>query len=174
MGEGALPLCLKYSDLAGMWYYSQGHMEAWRPEGLAGGTRRNAPGPRLLFNRARNLICHGPVHRGASGTAITTDEDDQDGNFFFKHLRGWLLRRLGARSSSLDTDLTRNTRAPHFTPQYWLLCHMELYYFEFARSLCCRSLDPLGGEGTCLTTTPPRQNRPSVKTAGNSAQSNSL
>ena len=29
--------------------------------------------------------------------------------------------------SSLDTDLTRNTRAPHFTPQHWLLCHMELY-----------------------------------------------
>ena len=28
---------------------------------------------------------------------------------------------------SLDTDLTRNTRAPHFTPQHWLLCHMGLY-----------------------------------------------
>ena len=30
----------------------------------------------------------------------------------------------------LDTgllDLTRNTRAPHFTPQHWLLCHMGLY-----------------------------------------------
>ena len=24
------------------------------------------------------------------------------------------------------TDLTRNTRAPHFTPQHWLLCHMGL------------------------------------------------
>ena len=32
-----------------------------------------------------------------------------------------------AHASSLDTDLTRNTRAPHFTPQHWLLCHMELY-----------------------------------------------
>ena len=32
-----------------------------------------------------------------------------------------------AHTSSLDTDLTRNTRAPHFTPQYWLLCHMGLY-----------------------------------------------
>ena len=21
----------------------------------------------------------------------------------------------------------RNTRAPHFTPQHWLLCHMGLY-----------------------------------------------
>jgi len=25
------------------------------------------------------------------------------------------------------TYLTRNTRAPHFTPQHWLLCHMGLY-----------------------------------------------
>jgi len=36
-----------------------------------------------------------------------------------------------AHASSLDTDLTRNTRASHFTPQHWLLCHMGLYYFEF-------------------------------------------
>ena len=32
-----------------------------------------------------------------------------------------------AHTSSLDTNLTRNTRAPHFTPQHWLLCHMGLY-----------------------------------------------
>ena len=32
-----------------------------------------------------------------------------------------------AHTSFLDTDLTRNTRAPHFTPQHWLLCHMGLY-----------------------------------------------
>ena len=32
-----------------------------------------------------------------------------------------------AHTSPLDTDLTRNTRAPHFTPQHWLLCHMGLY-----------------------------------------------
>ena len=41
-----------------------------------------------------------------------------------------LMRMHDARSrtsSSLDTDLTRNTRAPHFTPQHWLLCHMGLY-----------------------------------------------
>jgi len=31
------------------------------------------------------------------------------------------------RLSLVDTDLTRNTRAPHFTPQHWLLCHMGLY-----------------------------------------------
>ena len=32
-----------------------------------------------------------------------------------------------AHTSSLDTDFTRNTRTPHFTPQHWLLCHMGLY-----------------------------------------------
>ena len=31
-----------------------------------------------------------------------------------------------AHTSSL-TDLTRNTRVPHFTPQHWLLCLMGLY-----------------------------------------------
>ena len=31
--------------------------------------------------------------------------------------------RVLVHTSSLDTDLTRNTRAPHFTPQHWLLCH---------------------------------------------------
>ena len=42
------------------------------------------------------------------------------------------LRHLtSVNTSSLDTDLTRNTRAPHFTPQQWLLCHMGLYWFEF-------------------------------------------
>ena len=30
-----------------------------------------------------------------------------------------------------EPDLTRNTRAPHFTPQHWLLCHKGLYSFEF-------------------------------------------
>ena len=42
----------------------------------------------------------------------------------------WCVSAL-AHTSSLDTDLTRNTRAPHFTPQHWLLCHMGLYKFEF-------------------------------------------
>ena len=32
-----------------------------------------------------------------------------------------------AHTSSLDTDLTRNTHAPHFTPQHRVLCHMGLY-----------------------------------------------
>jgi len=36
--------------------------------------------------------------------------------------------RLGAWAARYaGTDLTRNTRAPHFTPQHWLLCHMGLY-----------------------------------------------
>jgi len=40
---------------------------------------------RLLLNRARDLIIHGPAHRGANGAAMPTDEDDQDGHFFFNH-----------------------------------------------------------------------------------------
>ena len=41
---------------------------------------------RLLLNRAQDLITHDPAHRGANGAAIPTDEDDQDGHFFFSHL----------------------------------------------------------------------------------------
>ena len=40
---------------------------------------------RLLLNRARDLIIHGSAHHGANGAAIPTDEDDQDGHFFFNH-----------------------------------------------------------------------------------------
>ena len=40
---------------------------------------------RLLLNRARDLIIHGPAHHGASCAAMPTDEDDQDGHFFFNH-----------------------------------------------------------------------------------------
>ena len=36
---------------------------------------------RLLLNRARDLITHGPAHRGTNGTAMPTDEGDQDGHF---------------------------------------------------------------------------------------------
>ena len=32
-----------------------------------------------------DLIIHGPAHRGANGAAMPTDEDYQDGNFFFNH-----------------------------------------------------------------------------------------
>ena len=45
----------------------------------------------LLLNRTRDLITHGPAHRGANGAprghgaAMPTDEGDQDGNFFFNH-----------------------------------------------------------------------------------------
>ena len=54
---------------------------------------------RLLLNRARDLITHGPAHRGANGAAMPTDEGDQDGHFFFNHPeRGGLPRCLGARS----------------------------------------------------------------------------
>ena len=40
---------------------------------------------RLLLNRARGLVIHGPAHRDANGVAMPTDEDDQDGHFFFNH-----------------------------------------------------------------------------------------
>ena len=31
------------------------------------------------------------------------------------------------RRQQRSVDLTRNTSAPHFTPQHWLLCHMGMY-----------------------------------------------
>ena len=40
---------------------------------------------RLLLDRARDLIIHGPAHRGANGAAMPTDADDQDGHFFYNH-----------------------------------------------------------------------------------------
>ena len=39
----------------------------------------------LLLDRARDLITHDPAHRGANGVAMPTDEDDQDGHFFYNH-----------------------------------------------------------------------------------------
>ena len=51
---------------------------------------------RLLLDRA--LVIHGLAHRGANGAAMPTDEDDQDGHFFYNHPERGLLRRLGARS----------------------------------------------------------------------------
>ena len=54
---------------------------------------------RLLLNRARDLINHGPAHSGANGSAMPTDEGDQDGHFSLTTPRGGgLLRCLGARS----------------------------------------------------------------------------
>ena len=40
---------------------------------------------RLLLDRVRGIIIHGPAHRGANGAAMPTDEDDQDEHFFFNH-----------------------------------------------------------------------------------------
>jgi len=40
---------------------------------------------RLLLNSARDLITHGPAHRGANGAAMPTDEGDQDAQFFCNH-----------------------------------------------------------------------------------------
>ena len=36
-------------------------------------------------DRARGLIIHGPAHRGANSAAMPTDENDQDGHFFYNH-----------------------------------------------------------------------------------------
>ena len=40
------------------------------------------------------------AHRGANGAAMPTDEDDQDGHFFYNHPErgGYVLSCLGARS----------------------------------------------------------------------------
>ena len=40
---------------------------------------------RRLLNRARDLTFHCPAHRGANCAAMPTDEDGQDGHFFFNH-----------------------------------------------------------------------------------------
>ena len=73
------------------WYHGALLVLVWAPTGSIGART----GPRcggtneshedLLLDRARDLIIHGPAHRGANGAAIPTDEDDQDGHFFFNH-----------------------------------------------------------------------------------------
>jgi len=57
-----------------------------RPEG----TQRTAAGP-VTSSTAPGIIIHGPAHRGANGAAMSTDEDDQDGHFFFINPRRGLL-----------------------------------------------------------------------------------
>ena len=37
------------------------------------------------LNIKRDLIIHGPAHRGANGAAMPTDENNQDGHFFYNH-----------------------------------------------------------------------------------------
>jgi len=37
------------------------------------------------LNRTQDLIIHDPAHRGANGAAMPTDEDNQDGHFFYYH-----------------------------------------------------------------------------------------
>jgi len=50
---------------------------------LAWGHTAHRGQARLLLVRARDLIIHGPVHRGANRAAISMDEADQHGHFFF-------------------------------------------------------------------------------------------
>ena len=40
---------------------------------------------KVSTKNARDLIIHGSAHRGANGVAMPTDEDDQDGHFFYNH-----------------------------------------------------------------------------------------
>ena len=56
--------------------YRQRIQKAWRHTTHRGWAR-------LPLNRARDLIIHDPAHHGANGAAMPTDEDDQDGHFFF-------------------------------------------------------------------------------------------
>jgi len=51
---------------------------------------------RLFLNRARDIINHGPVHRGANGAAMPTDEGDQDDHFLSLPAwrNAWLLRHI--------------------------------------------------------------------------------
>ena len=70
-------------------YYSDG---AKRTKGMyrqriqkAWGHTAHRGWARLLLDRARDLIIHGPAQRGANGAAMPTDEDDQDGHFLFNH-----------------------------------------------------------------------------------------
>ena len=37
-----------------------------------------------IFRSTKKNI-HGSAHRGANGVAMPTDEDDQDGHFFYNH-----------------------------------------------------------------------------------------
>ena len=56
----------------------------WSESGAWGHTAHRG-WARLLLDRARDLIIHGSAHRGANGVAMPTDEDDQDGHFFYNH-----------------------------------------------------------------------------------------
>jgi len=54
------------------------------------------------------------------------------------------------RIEYLDTDLTRNTRAPHFTPQHWLLCHTYGLVLVRVRVSCSTCADwPKALQNTC-------------------------
>ena len=41
--------------------------------------------PQKDFHSWLKIIRHGSAHRGANGVAMPTDEDDQDGHFFYNH-----------------------------------------------------------------------------------------
>ena len=61
------------------------HLLALLLEDSEDGPYEGAKNTHLLLDRARDLIIHGPAHRGANGAAMPTDEGDQDGHFFYNH-----------------------------------------------------------------------------------------
>jgi len=64
----------------------QGHVQTAHPEGLwAHGSPRLGPSPPRPHPGPHQLIIHSPAHRGANGAAVPSDEDEQDGHFFFNH-----------------------------------------------------------------------------------------
>jgi len=64
----------------------QGHVQTAHTEGLGRSTHRGWA--RLLLDCARDLVTHGPAHRGANGAAMPTDEGGQGFHFSFNHPKG--------------------------------------------------------------------------------------
>ena len=56
-----------------------------RPVMRRGMLRRASSYLRMRSPKIKVFIIHGPAHRGANGVAMPTDEDDQDGHFFYNH-----------------------------------------------------------------------------------------
>ena len=56
-----------------------------------------------------------------------------------------------AHTSSLDTDLTRNTRAPHFTPQHWLRTRTRTNTIPYGTeaSAACAIWDCISSSSLC-------------------------
>jgi len=60
------------------------------------------------------IISHGPVHRGANGAAMPTDEDGQDGHFFFdrpeRGRRGGMNAKKELKLELIQTQMAQKLR----------------------------------------------------------------